>query len=244
MKDWFKDWFASDLYLAVYKHRDEADAYQLCNLILNSTKISKGSFILDAACGGGRHANYFSSCGFNVTGFDLSKTLLNVALKQAREQNLNTKFFCSDLRNVVLMKKFDLVTNLFTSFGYFENDKENFAFISSAFALLNNDGFYVLDYLNPSYIEKNLIEESSRKIDGAEIVERRMIRNRRVEKEITIRKNDIEKRFLESVSLYSKEFLVSKICEIGFNLFDCFGDYPGNTYSEDNSQRMILIFRK
>lgn len=244
MKDWFKDWFASDLYLSVYRHRDETDALRLCRLILNSTKTSKGSYILDAACGGGRHANYFSSCGYNVTGFDLSKTLLNVGLKQAREQNLDSKFFCSDLRNVSLKRKFDLITNLFTSFGYFDNDKENFAFVATAFALLNKNGFYVLDYFNPAYIEKNLVEESSRKIDNVEIIEKRWIRNNRVEKEILIKEIGIEKRFMESVSLYSKEFLVGKICKIGFNLYESFGDYSGIPYSEDSSQRMILIFRK
>jgi SAM-dependent methyltransferase len=244
MEEWFKNWFASDLYLAVYNHRDATDAKKLCELILKATHIKSNSKILDAACGAGRHANYFSSLGFDVTGFDLSKTLLKVAYQQALGKKLGTKFVCADIRNIFFKRKYDLVTNLFTSFGYFTEDEQNFSFIKNAFELLIDGGFYILDYLNPSYVVKNFVKESSRVIDDVLIFEERSINNNRIEKEIVITQNGIEKRFRESVSLYPKDVLLSKINKIGFTLYKVYGDYNGNQFHENGSERMILVFQK
>jgi SAM-dependent methyltransferase len=244
MENWFKDWFSSDLYLAVYNHRDESDARKLCNLILETTNIKPGSKILDGACGAGRHANYFSSLGFDVTGFDLSKTLLKLASNQLLGKKLSTKFVCADIRNIFFKTKFNLVANLFTSFGYFIDDEQNFSFITNVHKMLYDGGFYILDYLNPIYLNLNLVKESSRIIDDVTITEQRRIENNRVEKEIVITKNGTEKRFRESVSLYSKDVLSSKIQEIGFTLTNIFGDYNGSQFHEEKSPRMIMVFRK
>jgi 2-polyprenyl-3-methyl-5-hydroxy-6-metoxy-1,4-benzoquinol methylase len=244
MENWFKDWFSSDLYLSVYSHRNEEEAQQVCNLILESVKLDRGSYILDAACGAGRHSNYFSSLGYNVTGFDLSKTLLNVAKLQALQNNLATDFICVDIRNVFFKQKFNLIVNLFTSFGYFFNDEENFSFIKNSFDFLKPGGYYVLDYFNPKFVMNNLVAESRREISGVFLLEKRCIINNRVEKEIHITRDGIEQNFTESVALYSPEILIETISSFGFNLCNTFGDYEGNEFEENVSKRLILVFQK
>ncbi|MBI5809336.1 MAG: class I SAM-dependent methyltransferase, partial [Ignavibacteriales bacterium] len=96
--------------------------------------------------------------------FDLSKNLLNVAKRNCELKNIQANFFCADIRKVFLKSKFDLITNLFTSFGYFESDKENFSFIQNAYELLKENGYYVLDYFNENHLRKNLLEKSYKKI--------------------------------------------------------------------------------
>ncbi|MFA7419866.1 MAG: class I SAM-dependent methyltransferase [Melioribacteraceae bacterium] len=244
MKEWYKDWFSSELYLSVYQHRNDEDAKQLCDLILSSTNLVKGAKILDAACGAGRHANIFSELGFDVVGFDLSKTLLRIAVESCKQKLLSTKFFCSDIRNVPLNTKFSLIVNLFTSFGYFNTDGENFRFIKQAYNLLDSGGYYVLDYLNEKLLRKNLVAESEKEINGGKIFEKREISNNRVVKEIKVLSGGEEIKFYESVALYSKEEILSTCSYLGFECFNIFGDYAGSKFDELKSNRLILVMQK
>lgn len=244
MKEWYKDWFSSELYLSVYSHRNDEEAEQLCRLILSTTQIKNGAKILDAACGAGRHSNYFSSLGFDVVGFDLSKTLLNVAVNSAKEKTLPANFFCSDIRNVPLKSKFELIVNLFTSFGYFETDEENFSFIKQAYSLLENGGFYILDYLNEKTLRENLVPQSEKSINGGKIIERREIAGNRVVKEINVFAGDEEIKFHESVRLYPKDDILKEAESLGFKLVKLFGDYAGCLFDENVSNRLIAVFQK
>ena len=244
MKEWYKDWFSSELYLSVYSHRNDEEAVRLCRLILSSTQIKDGAKILDAACGAGRHSNYFSSLGFDVAGFDLSKTLLNVAVNSAKDKTLPANFFCSDIRNVPLKSKFELIVNLFTSFGYFETDEENFSFIQQAYSLLELGGYYVLDYLNEKTLRENLVPQSEKMINDGKIVERREIQSNRVVKEINVFSGDQEIKFHESVRLYTRDEILKEAKSIGFSVVRLFGDYTGTIFDENISNRLIAVFRK
>lgn len=244
MKEWYKDWFSSELYLSVYQHRNDEDAKQLCDLILRSTNLLEGAKILDAACGAGRHSNIFSGLGFDVVGFDLSKTLLQIAVQNSKQKILTSKFFCSDIRNVPLNAKFNLIVNLFTSFGYFTIDEENFRFIKQAYNLLDFGGYYVLDYFNEKVLRKNLVAESEKEINGGKIFERREILDNRVVKEIKVVSGSEEIKFFESVALYSKEEILAESGELGFKCNHIFGDYSGNAFDELESNRLILVMQK
>ncbi len=244
MENWFKDWFGSEEYLNVYKHRNDEDATKLLELILKQTNPTKQNHILDAACGAGRHSIYLASKGFKVVGFDLSKTLLLKAKEDAKNRLVENNFVCADLREIYFRKKFDLIINLFTSFGYFKNDKENFKFINTSFSLLNENGFYVLDYLNKNFLLANLTGESEKEINGRTIIEKRKVINNRIIKEIQIKKGPEEQHFVESVRLYSKAEIESEFKRIGFTPVFVFGDYDGTNYDEQNSTRLILFFKK
>jgi len=244
MENWFKEWFSSEEYLDVYQHRNDDDAAKFLELILDQCNLSFDNSVLDAACGAGRHSILLASKGYNVVGFDLSKTLLLKAKETAKLKLTKTNFVRADLRNVWFNKKFDLVLNLFTSFGYFDNDEENFEFIRTAYSLLNKNGIYVLDYFNKNYLVNNLTSESERNLNGKKIIERRKIVNNRIIKEILIADKNKENRFVESVRLYSKNEIISEFSRIGFNLIKTFGDYEGNSFDENTSTRIILFFQK
>jgi SAM-dependent methyltransferase len=244
MKDWFKDWFNSEEYLNVYEHRDNDDAQKLLDLIIRETNLARNSSVLDAACGAGRHSMNLMLRGFKTTGFDLSKLLLKKAKCDAALQNIEIDLFCADIRNIYLRKKFDLIINLFTSFGYFDNDSENFCFVKTAFDLLNEKCYYVLDYLNANYVINNLVPETIRESGDKKIVERRRIEEGRVVKEITVYNGIKKNSYLESVRLFSKEKIIREIEKIGFNVDKLFGDYSGSVFNENESPRLILFFTR
>ncbi len=246
-KDWFKDWFESDFYQKVYNHRDNEDEKLICDLIINSIELQKGSKILDAACGSGRHYLKFLEYGFNVYGFDLSKNLLSIAQQKSIEKKFPINLFCADIRKICLKEKFDLITNLFTSFGYFENDDENFSFIRKAYELLKINGYYVLDYFNMDYLINNLIPYSEKQIDSFNVIENRVIENNRVNKKIVIQDINtsmVINEFYESVKLYKPDELIFRILNMGFKLKHKYGNYLGDSFDNNKSQRLILVFQK
>ena len=242
--EWYKDWFNTDEYLLVYKHRDRSEAEILKNLVLKNVEREKVKLVLDMACGSGRHAISFAQAGFDVTAIDLSENLLNVAKSNAEKEKVNVDFILSDIRKFNPEKKFDLVLNLFTSLGYFEKDDENAKVVQKAFELMNSGGWFVLDYFNKNYILNNLIPITVENIAGKRITQTREIKNNRVEKNIIIRNGEKESYYLESVRLYSKEEVIKILERTGFEIVKIFGDFDGSKFDANNSPRLIVFSKK
>lgn len=242
--EWFVDWFNTKEYLDVYKHRNEKDAECHIKFLLSKITLPSNASVLDLACGSGRHSILLAKQGFNVTGVDLSDTLLSEAVKSAKAESLDVKFIKSDIRYFQTEEKFDCILNLFTSFGYFENDEENFLVFEKAFNFLTKKGYFVLDYFNKNYIEKNLVKFSKEEKENYSITQERKIIDQRVVKKITIQRNDTVQTFFESVKLYDSNSLIQKLKEFGFEIVNLFGDFLGNEFDENLSPRFIAICQK
>jgi 2-polyprenyl-3-methyl-5-hydroxy-6-metoxy-1,4-benzoquinol methylase len=241
---WYKDWFNSEDYLQVYKHRDSVEAEILVKLIQKKLNLLSGSYVLDMACGAGRHSIAFALKGYSVKAVDLSERLINEAKKNAIQANVNVDFVQADIRDLKIDKQFDLVVNLFTSFGYFETDQENFIVIQKAYDLLKSGGYFVLDYLNKNYLKKNLVPLSTFSENGTTITQKRTINKNRVEKEITIEKNRLINKFYESVRLYDFDELKDILEGTGFRIFKTFGDFNGNIFEQNSSPRLVIFAEK
>ncbi len=244
MAEWFKEWFNTKEYLFVYRNRNEADAKKLVDLILRNTYLQSGAKVLDMACGTGRHSILFAEKDFNVTAVDLSSNLLSVAKISAEETGVKINFIQSDLRHFSITTKFSLAVNLFTSFGYFEDDEENYKIFRNAYNFLTAPGYFVLDYFNRHNIEQNLVSESVENIFGETIIQRRSILGDRVVKQILVRDNGSEKNYYESVRMFSKDELFSALLKCGFRINKYFGDSSGNAFDLERSPRIIIIAQK
>lgn len=242
--DWFKEWFNTSEYLDVYKHRNENEAEDHIEFILKNVSVKPGAKILDMACGTGRHAIILARNKYDVTAVDLSEKLLSVAKQSAEEEHLSIKFIHSDIRDFNPDEKFDLVLNLFTSFGYFETDEENFSVLEKAYNLLNDGGNFILDYFNTEFLINNLIAYSDETIEDERIIQERKIENNRVVKKINIIKNGIAREFYESVKMYPYNELTKKLRNIGFDIYKTYGDFNNNTFDPLNSTRLIFICKK
>ena len=121
-RNWFKTWFDTDYYHKLYSHRNDKEACAFIDALITKLQPNAGSSMLDLGCGAGRHSKYLAQKGFNVTGLDLSASSIQQA---KRSENDFLKFTQYDMRIPFGKNKFDVVFNFFTSFGYFENEKEN-----------------------------------------------------------------------------------------------------------------------
>lgn len=241
---WYKDWFNSEHYLRVYSHRDQSEAERLVELISKNLNLNANPSVLDMACGAGRHAVAFAKLGFKVTAIDLSQRLISEAKLSAEQAATEIDFVLSDILEYESNKRFDLVINLFTSIGYFENDEENYAVIEKAYNHLKPDGYFVIDYFNKDFLMKNLVPTTVFSENGLKITQNRSIEGTRVIKKIIIENNDHNEQFYESVRLFSYEEILFSIKKAGFTIFKQYGDYFGNDYVSETSPRLIIFVVK
>ena len=231
---WFENWFNED-YLALYQHRDMADAEGQISLILSTLGVTPSTRILDLGCGEGRHVEILFQQGFQAKGIDLSPVLIERG--KARFPHLNIAV--GDMRDI--SGKFDVILSLFTSFGYFDEDRKNMSVLTAVSKALNPGGFYWLDYLNPDFLKKNLKGESVRILpDGRQVVEKRRIEGDMVVKDIVFESGNSRRVYQERVKLYDKAKLIALLKDAGLNPKGSFGDYDGSRWSPDSPRTIIF----
>ena len=247
-KEWFTEWFYHPLYLRVYSHRDEAEARTCLETIIHKTGLENLTpsdvRVMDIACGAGRHALEFARLGFTTRANDLSPFLLECTRSQAARENISIECTRQDMRHISVENTYDLVVQLFSSFGYFKTKKEDLQVLRNVHRALKKDGRYILDLINPVYLKKNLNPSSSRTIDDLIVSEQRRIEADRVIKQITIRSPDDSVTFEESVRLYRIEIIGDMLASAGFEIKEIFGDYEGLAFDEQTSPRLLLFARK
>lgn len=253
IQPWFKEWFNTQEYLDLYKHRDETDAAKIIKLLFKNISLPKGAKILDLACGNGRHSVLFAKKGYNVTGIDLSGYLISKAEERRKKEYLKysrrLKFEIGDMRHIRHKNEFNLVVNLFSSFGYFDNEKDNFDVVKSIGRALVRGGYFLLDFLNGSYLLKNLVPYNVKRERGKTIIQIRNFVNGFVEKNIIIIKNNTGKspivnRYKEKIRLYSIGDFRKMFSKNGLKVLEEFGSYSGNRYNKEKSERLIILAQK
>ena len=83
---------------------------------------------LDLCCGPGRHSLELRRRGLRVTGVDRTASYLAQASARAAQERLDNdliEFVESDMREFFRPDAFQLVVNLYTSFGYFEDPADD-----------------------------------------------------------------------------------------------------------------------
>jgi len=233
--DWFEEWFGED-YLHIYQHRDETEAEHAIELIATNLAGRRIETVLDLACGAGRHSKVLCERWWTV-GLDLSMSLL----RTARHDSGDAPFVRADMRELPFADhSFDLVVNLFTSFGYFDDDREQVRVLAGVRSAMRDGGTLVIDFFNANQVRRELVPYDERVENGITIEQRRSISpdDRFVEKTITLRERG--KEYTERVRLLSPKDLERMLITAGFRVVRLFGDYAGGDWSDD-SPRTILF---
>jgi SAM-dependent methyltransferase len=236
--DWFEEWFGED-YLRIYQHHDETEAEHVVELIAGFLEGRPITSVLDLGCGAGRHSRALCERWWTV-GLDLSAALLRIARREMRDD----PYVRADMRELPFAPgSFDLVVNLFTSFGYFEDDAENERVLVCVGSSLREGGTFVIDFLNASEVRTDLVPYDERVENGITIEQTRTITpdDRFVEK--TIRLRERGKEYFERVRLLTAKDLQRMLGAAGFDIVRRIGDYTGAEWSE-HSPRTILFARR
>ena len=236
-KDWFTEWFNTSYYHILYKNRNDSDAQLFMQNITAFLNLKKGAHIADLPCGKGRHSIYLNSLGYKVTGGDLSENSILHA-KQFENESLN--FEVCDMRDPI-DHSYDAIFNLFTSFGYFEDDKDDIMVLNNIKKGLNKDGVFVFDFLNAVKLEATLVKEETKIVEQITFNIQREIKDGFILKHISFTAANVAHSYTERVKYLDLSKMTSYLNKAGFQVEAIFGDYNLTTFEKNTSDRLILV---
>jgi len=237
--NWFASWFDSPYYHILYKERNYREAQLFMDNLTHYLNLPEKAKVLDLCCGKGRHAIYLSQLGYDVIGADLSENSIAEANKN---QNKNLHFQVHDMREK-FDDKFDAIFNLFTSFGYFENDDDNLTTLKAIKESLTEQGFAVIDFMNVNHVIANLVPEEVKTVDGIDFHIKRYVADGHIFKEIDFEDQGHKYHFTEKVKALTLQDFEQMMEEAGIYLLDIFGDYKLKKFHKTESERLIMIFK-
>lgn len=235
-KAWFKEWFGTPYYALLYGHRDEEEARTQVDGAVALTGLVAGSRVLDMACGRGRHARWFAARGMHVSGFDVNQDAISAARIAAPQADLCVH----DMRDPFAENTFDLVVNLFTSFGYFDKRSDDLLVLHSAYAALKPGGSLLIDFMNTPRVIAGLVAHEERAVGDIRFTMTRRVHNGMVEKSIRVCDNGVKHHYLERVMALTPEEIASMAVKCGFTIAGRFGDFNGSRYDMERSERFLL----
>lgn len=240
-RKWFQHWFNSPYYHILYHQRNDDEAEFLIDNLSSYLAPSKDSRILDIACGRGRHAIYLNKKGYDVTGIDLSEQ--NIRYAQQFEQK-NLHFYVHDMRKLSYINYFDIALNLFTSFGYFETEKEHINALKAFRKSLKPEGTLVIDYFNTEKIMHNLTHQEIKTIDGIEFHLHKFVSDGKIIKHINFEHRLKSYAFEERVQAFTFSDFEWMLQQAGLQISASFGSYALDPFDVLKSDRLILICKK
>jgi SAM-dependent methyltransferase len=225
--------------------------------IFEKYNVPKKGAILDLACGIGRHSVPLAKKGYNVTGVDFSPTYISNAIEYSDEKNVtkNTHFIEGDMRNVEEILRehidsFDVVLNLFTSMGYWDEKTDRHIF-TQALNLTKPGGIFIIHTANRDYLVKHFQARDVISWEGGRV----MLADRRLNLENS-RMHNVWKyfdqvednlRYLTTSEfdhrIYSLHELKKQIEKSGWQYQECIGGFDMEEFAIDTFN-MILIARK
>lgn len=236
---WFSSWFDTPYYHILYKERNDREAQLFMDNLTHYLNLPEKAKVLDLCCGKGRHAIYLNQLGFDVIGADLSE---NSIAEASNFSNESLHFKVHDMREE-FEEKYDAIFNLFTSFGYFENDDDNLVTLKAIKNSLTDYGFAVIDFMNVHQVIDSLVPEEVKTVDGIDFHLKRYVADGHIFKEIDFEDQGKKYHFTEKVKALTLQDFEAMMEEAGIYLLDIFGDYKLKKFHKTESERLIMIFK-
>lgn len=245
-KEWFDDdSFWRELYPFLFPEERFADAIREVDQALELTK-PKGRSALDLCCGPGRCSIALARRGFSVTGVDRTEYLLAEARRRARAAKVKIRWVRADMRDFVRPGAFDLVLSMFTSFGYFDDKREDFTVLENMSASLRPGGVCLIDVVAKEYLARVFQPTKSEVLpDGSRIVQRHEIFDdwTRIRNEWILIRRGRARSYTFHHTVYSGQELSDRMKQAGFARVRLYGDLNGGDYGT-SAQRLIAVGRK
>ncbi len=245
MSEWWRNFFDQE-YIDIY---GPEDAKKILGEVENLSKLldlEEGSSILDLCCGYGRHSIELAKKGFRVTGLDLSIPLLARAGQDAQKGDAPLALVRGDMRYIPFGQKFDAVINIFTAFGYFDDEKDDQRVLEGVTGVLKADGKFLLDTVNREWVLSHFTKQDWEQMeDGTYALDKRSfdLLNSRITAETTLLGSTGKKERRHSMRFYTLTELARMIEKAGMRVKAVFGHLDGREYWVD-TRRMVILADK
>ncbi len=236
----------------------DANVYDGMNTDLTDLKFykkwlpkNKDARILELCCGTGRLTLPIAKDGYNISGVDITSSMLEQAQVKASEAGLEIEFIEADIRTLDLSEKYDLIFIPFNSIHHLYQNKDLFQALNVVKNHLKENGFFLLDCYNPNI--KYIIEgEKEQKVIAEYITEdgRKVLIKQKMRYENKTQINRIEWHYyindeFDSIQnldmrLFFPQELDSYLESNGFDIIHKFGGFQEEEFN-DNSEKQIFV---
>ncbi|MDZ4839386.1 MAG: methyltransferase domain-containing protein [Bacteroidota bacterium] len=238
-KTWFADWFDTPYWQLLYSNRNEEEAALFLDNLIDILQVKPNAKIIDAGCGQGRHSRYLAQKGFQVLGIDIAPGNIN----KAKSLESTANFQVHDMLLPFPEGNQDLVVNLFTSFGYFNSEKEHLDTLQNMVNALIVGGRLVIDFLNAAYVKMNIQPNHEILNEDVHFQLHKYINNNTVFKVIDVTEQGIYRgSFREQVKLFDLNDFLTLTHGMPIKLTHSFTNYQLEGY--EKADRLIMIFEK
>ncbi|AKT42098.1 class I SAM-dependent methyltransferase [Chondromyces crocatus] len=210
--------------------------------LIRLVPLRKNQEILDLCCGPGRVILPLASRGFRVTGVDITRPYLDHARKRAKERGLSCAFIHDDMRTYRAPRTYDVILNLFSSFGYFKDQRQNQKVLKNVHASLKPGGTFVLE-LRPREVYQRIFQPRDWDMKDGVVV----LKNRRpnaawtwLDSTWTLVEKGRPVTFDVSHQLYGKDDLFAMMSKAGFQDLKAYGHLDGRPFDEQAMNLVIV----
>ncbi|WP_020666997.1 class I SAM-dependent methyltransferase [Amycolatopsis nigrescens] len=200
-----------------------------------------GSRVLDLCCGPAVYLVPLARAGHDVTGVDLSPVMLEQAAKVCSEADVPVRLVQADMLEYTEPRSFDVVLNMYTSFGYFTDPGDNLRVLRNAHDSLAPGGTLLIDVLGKEVLASWVGPAKAVDVEGGTVYMRDTITDdwTRLRSDWTLVTGDTVRRASIHSFLYSAAELRALYERAGFTDVECFGDFDGSPY--DNHARRLIV---
>jgi SAM-dependent methyltransferase len=200
-----------------------------------------GAQVLDQCCGVGVFTVPLARRGYVVTGLDLHPGLLEQAEAACAAAGVKASFVCADVRDHVAPDAFDVVVNMYTSFGYFEDPEENLQVLRNAHESLVPGGQLIVDLLSKEVYASWVGPPKVVDVPGGMVVMRDRILDdwARYRTDWTLMRGNTAEHASLTCFVYSAAELRRMFEQVGFDKVECFGNFDGGPY--DGAATRLIV---
>lgn len=237
------DWLGEG-YFTVLNKEQLRKAKKELPFILEELALPSGTKLLDLCCGIGRHAIPLAQQGLSVTGLDHAQTLLNYGESWARQQGVAVEWVQGDMRQLPFKDGvFQAVLNLWTSFGYLDNDQEHLQVLREVSRVLKPGGTFLLDVPNRDWIVHNLeVGQEVREFEGITEINNYDFDSQTGRDLITTRYiyNGEERIIRHSCRMFTYQELAGMLTAAGFSVVKAYGGYDRRPVNWRHKQLIMV----
>jgi SAM-dependent methyltransferase len=203
--------------------------------------FSPGSRVLDQCCGAGFFTEPLARHGYQVTGVDLHPELLERASAACAAAGVKATLVRADVREHVVPEAYDVVVNMYTSFGYFDDHEDNLQVLRNAYRSLAPGGRLIVDLLSKETYASWVGTPKIVDVPGGMVVMRDTILDdwARYRTDWTLVRGDTAQHAALICYVYSAAELRAMFAQAGFEDIECFGTLDGGPY-DATATRLIV----
>ena len=237
------EFFGGDYQIAYADMLATIDSAGQVRFIAEKLALRQGEAVLDTVCGHGRHAIPLATAGYRLTGADRSEVEIGRARQAAVAAGVDARFVVSDMRDLPFAAEFDAAYNVFTSFGYFEDEAEDRRALRAFRHALKPGGRFLIDTINPLALARSFMPRRWERTAAGALV----LRESRwdflegvLRESLTLSAEGRDRTHELLIRMYTPDALRRALEVEGFRVREAYGSFDGSALGL-GSARLILI---